>query len=101
VSMVIEGAYGYCIFVDEINSKLYYEDRNKTAVMQANLDGSGIVKIADAPSTRIHGMAIDYSTDKFYWADRDKGIIRRANLDGTANEAFLSGLRSPRGLFIK
>ena len=101
VGKLISGAYGYGLFVDEINSKIYYEDRRKTAVMQANLDGSGIVKIADAPSTRVHGMAIDYSNNKFYWSDRDKGMIKRANLDGTGAETFLSGLSSPRGVFIK
>ena len=101
VGKIIEGAYGYGMFVDEINDKIYYEDRNKPAIMRANLDGSGIVKIADAPGTRVHGMAIDYSSNKFYWADRDKSVIRRANLDGTGAETFLSGLSNPRGIFIK
>lgn len=101
VAKIIEGAYGYAIFVDEVNGKIYYEDRNIPAIMQANLDGSGIVKIADVPSTRVHGMAIDYKENKFYWSDRDKGMIRRANLDGTGAETFLSGLKSPRGIFIK
>lgn len=101
VSKIVTGAYGYAIFVDEVNGKLYFEDRNIPAIMQANLDGSGIVKIADAPGTRIHGMAIDYSNNKFYWADRDKGIIRRANLDGSGMEPFLTNVKSPRGIFIK
>ena len=101
VGKVISGSYGYGMYVDEINAKIYYEDRNIPGIMQANLDGSGIIKIADAPSTRVHGMAIDYSNNKFYWADRDKGVIRRANLDGTGAETFLSGLSSPRGIFIK
>lgn len=98
---IIEGAYGYSILVDDKNSKLYYEDRNKPAIMQSNLDGSGIVKIVDAPSTRIHGMAIDHFNNKFYWADRNKGIIYRSNLDGSGVENFLSNLSSPRGIFIK
>lgn len=101
VAKIITGAYGYCIFADEMNGKLYYEDRNKPAIMQANLDGSGIVKIADAPGTRIHGMAIDYHENKFYWADRNNNTIKRSNLDGTGVEPFLSGLSSPRGIFIK
>lgn len=101
VAKIIEGAYGYAIFVDEKNGKLYYEDRNKPAIMQANLDGSGIVKIVDVPSTRVHGMAVDYHDNKFYWADRDKGVIRRSNLDGSEVETFMSSLRSPRGMFIK
>ena len=101
VSKIITGAYGYSLFVDDVNGKLYYEDRNKPAIMQSNLDGSGIVKIADVPSTRVHGMAIDYTENKFYWTDRDKGFIKKSNLDGTGVENFLSGLKSPRGMFIK
>ncbi|MGN6533643.1 MAG: DUF5050 domain-containing protein [Ginsengibacter sp.] len=101
VAKIIQGAYGYCIFVDDVNGKLYYEDRNKPAIMQSNLDGSGIVKIADVPGTRVHGMAIDYTANKFYWTDRDKGVINRTNLDGSGIETFLSGLKSPRGMFIK
>ena len=101
VSKIITGAYGYSLFVDDVNGKLYYEDRNKPAIMQSNLDGSGIVKIADVPSTRVHGMAIDYTENKFYWTDRDKGIIKKSNLDGTGAENFLSNLKSPRGMFIK
>lgn len=98
---IIQRAYGYGIFVDEVNEKLYYEDRRNGGIMMANLDGSGAVKIAEAPSTRVHGMAIDYSENKFYWADRDKGQIKRANLDGSDVENFLSNLKSPRGIFIK
>lgn len=101
VSKIITGAYGYSLFVDDVNGKLYYEDRNKPAIMQSNLDGSGIVKIADVPGTRVHGMAIDYTENKFYWTDRDKGVIKKSNLDGTGAENFLSNLKSPRGMFIK
>lgn len=101
VAKIITGAYGYSLFVDDVNGKLYYEDRNKPAIMQSNLDGSGIVKIADVPGTRVHGMAIDYTENKFYWTDRDKGFIKKSNLDGTGAENFLSGLKSPRGMFIK
>lgn len=101
IAKVVSGTYGYSIFVDEVNNKLYYDDRRSKAIMQANLDGSGSVKIADAPGTRIHGMAIDYRENKLYWADRDNGTIKRANLDGTGVENFLSGLGSPRGIFIQ
>ena len=101
VSKIISGAYGYCILVDDVNGKLYYEDRNIPAIMQANTDGSGSVKIADVPSTRVHGMAIDYTNNKFYWADRDKGVIKRSNLDGSEAENFLSNLKSPRGILIQ
>ncbi|MCO6497777.1 MAG: DUF5050 domain-containing protein [Chitinophagaceae bacterium] len=103
VSKLLTGTYGYSLFVDEVNDKLYYDDRNTKSIKRANLDGSGAEKFVDAntPSTRIHGMGIDYNEGKFYWADRNAGIIKRANLDGTNIENFLSGLSSPRGLFIK
>lgn len=101
VAKIIPAAYGYGIFVDDVNGKLYFEDRKKPAIMQSNLDGSAIVKIADVPSSRVHGMAIDYKNNKFYWTDRDKGFIKRSNLDGSEAENFLSGLKSPRGMFIK
>lgn len=100
--VLVEGAYGYGVYVDEVNSKLYYEDRNEPAIMQCNLDGSGIVKIVDVPSTRVYGMGIDYITNKFYWSDMSKNVINRSNLDGTKVElSFLSGVNSPRGFFIK
>jgi PKD repeat protein len=101
VAKIVEGAYGYSIYVDDVNGKLYYEDRNEPSIMQINLDGSGRIKIADVPSTRVHGMAIDYNENKFYWTDRDKGLIKRSNLDGSGAENFLSNLKSPRGMFIK
>ena len=102
VAKIITGTYGYGIFVDDVNGKLYYDDRRKGGIMQADLNGSDPKKIAEAPGkTRIHGMAIDYTANKFYWADRDIGTIRRSNLDGTEMETFLSNLKSPRGIFIR
>ena len=101
VTVLVPGVYGYGIFVDEANGKLYYDERNSQSIIQSNLDGSGAVTFATTGKTRIHGFAIDSDNNKLYWADRDLGEIRRANLDGTNAETFLSGLKSPRGLFIK
>ena len=99
---IIEGAYGYGIFVDEVNGKIYYDDRNSTGIMQANLDGSGIVKIANVSGNRGgSGITIDYKDNKVYWAETNNGLIKRANLDGTGAETFLSGVGNPRGMFIK
>lgn len=97
---IISGAYGYSIYVDETNSKIYYDDRRKTAVMRANLDGTGVVQIGAAPG-RVYGMSIDYGTNKLYWSDITANNIKRANLDGTGMEIFLASLNSPRGLIIK
>ncbi len=101
VTKLIEGAFGYCIFVDDVNGTLYYEDRNIPAIMRVKLDGSDPKEIAKVPGTRIHGMAIDYNANKFYFADRDKAVIKRSNLDGTESENFLSNLKSPRGIVIQ
>lgn len=99
---LIEGAYGYGIFVDVVNQKIYYDDRNKTGIMQANVDGSGIVKIANVTGNRGgSGITIDYKDNKLYWAETNNGLIKRSNLDGTGAETFLSGVNNPRGMFIK
>lgn len=102
VAKAVSGVYGYSIFVDEVNEKIYYDDRNSKTIRQANLDGSGSVKIADVTGSRgAYGMAIDYSASKLYWAETNNNVIKRANLDGTGVETVLSGLNSPRGIFIK
>jgi len=102
VEAVIEGAYGYGIFIDEVNDKIYYDDRNNTGIMQANLDGSGITKIANVTGNRGgSGIVVDYKENKLYWAETNNGFIKRANLDGSGAETFLSGVNNPRGMFIK
>ncbi|WP_317206832.1 PKD domain-containing protein [Niabella pedocola] len=99
---IIEGAYGYGIFVDVVNQKIYYDDRRKTGIMQANADGSGIVKIANVAGNRGgSGITVDYKDNKLYWAETNNGLIKRSNLDGTGAETFLSGVNNPRGMFIK
>lgn len=101
VTKLISGVYGYGILVDEVNDKIYFEDRNSAELKIANLDGTGIATVAPAPSTRIHGLAIDYVTNKLYWMDRNENQLKRANLDGSDLEIVLTGLNSPRGIFIK
>lgn len=102
VAAIVEGAYGYGLFVDEVNEKIYYDDRRNTGLMQANLDGSGAVKIADFTGNRGgSGITIDYDANKLYWAETNLGNIKRANLDGSEAETVLSGLLSPRGMFIQ
>ena len=102
VGKIISGAYGYGMFVDEVNEKIYYDDRRQTGIMQANLDGSGRVKIANVTGNRGgSGITIDYKDQKLYWAETNNGFIKRANLDGTGAENFLSGVNNPRGMFIK
>ncbi|MFN8208071.1 MAG: DUF5050 domain-containing protein [Bacteroidales bacterium] len=99
VTPLIEGVYGYALFVDTKNSKIYFDDQNTPALRRANLDGTGIVDI-DNTDTRIYGIAIDYSSNTLYWTARDMGEIYKANLNGTGKEAIATGLASPRGLFL-
>ena len=106
VAPLIEGIYGYAIYVDTENDKIYYDEEYTPALMSANLDGTGIVQIyknndAAVGKSRIYGILIDYTTNKLYWACRDAGEIYRANTDGTGKETLKTGLTSPRGIFLK
>lgn len=102
VTAIIQGAYGYGLFIDEVNEKIYYDDRTNTGLMQANLDGSGAVKIADFSGNRGgSGVAVDYEAHKLYWSETNLGNIKRANLDGSEAETVLSGVSNPRGMFVR
>ena len=99
---IVKGAYGYAIFVDDVNGKIYFDDQY-TGFMRANLDGTGIEMIEDinANDTKIYGIDIDYSSNKLYWSARDAGEIYRADLDGSNKEVIVTVLSSPRGIFLK
>ncbi len=102
VQKLIEGIYGYTLFVDDVNGKIYYDDRAKRNISRVNLDGTNIeIAVELGSTTRVTGMAIDYTAQKLYWSDRTNNSIRNANLDGTGAVNFLSGLQAPRGLFIR
>jgi PKD repeat protein len=103
---LIEGIYGYAIYVDTENDKIYYDEEYTPALMRANLDGTGVVQVyknndAAEGKSRIYGITIDYSSNKLYWSCRDAGEIYRANLDGSGKETLKTGLTSPRGIFLK
>ncbi len=99
-SLLIDGVYGYALFVDKVNKKIYFDDQYGPALKMANLDGTGIVEI-DNTDTRIYGIDIDYDNDKLYWTARDMGEIYVAKLNGTEKKTLRTGLDSPRGLFFK
>lgn len=102
VAAIIQDSYGYGLFIDEVNGKIYYDDRSQAGLMQANLDGSGAVKIASFSGNRGgSGMTVDYKANKLYWSETNLGNIKRANLDGSEAETVLSGVGNPRGMFIK
>jgi PKD repeat protein len=102
-TVLISGVYGYAIYIDTVNDKIYFDDQNSGTggeLKRANLDGTGITTV-DATETRIYGIAIDYDLNKLYWSARDMGEIYQANLDGTGKSTVATGLTSPRGLFLK
>ena len=102
VEELIEGAYGYGLYVDDTNEKIYYDDRNEGGLMSAKLDGTNLIKIASFSGNRGgSGIAIDYDENKIYWSETNLGNIKRANLDGTGVETVRSGVSNPRGMFIK
>ena len=87
------------IAVDDVNQKIYSEDRLTAAVadiIRANFDGSGLETVATNVPTAT-SMAIDPVNEVIYWtssaglANGDGGVYR-VNFDGTGfAEIFLMG----------
>jgi len=102
-SVILHGYYGYGLYVDEVNDKLYFDaqtdDESVSALYRANLDGTSPIEI-DNTQSRIYGIAIDYDNNKLYWSARDNGEVYRANLNGTSKETIATGLSSPRGMVL-
>jgi PKD repeat protein len=102
-SILIPAIYGYAIFIDTVNHKIYYDNQyagTGGGLQRANMDGTSIVDI-DLTETKIYGIDIDYDLNKLYWSARATGEIYEANLDGTGKVILKTGLTSPRGLFLK
>jgi hypothetical protein len=105
--IVVEGAWGYAVEVDEVNGKIYYNDlydmdgnESDGVLKMADLDG-GNVELVDNSASRIYGIAIDNVADKIYWSARDNGEIYQADMDGSNRITLKSDLASPRGIFVK
>ncbi|HNQ26573.1 MAG TPA: PKD domain-containing protein [Aquaticitalea sp.] len=98
--VIITGNYGYALMVDTVNNRIYFDDQNDDMLKVANLDGTNIQTV-DTNGTRIYGMDIDHEEGKIYWSGRDSGALYRANFDGSDQEVLLSGIASPRGMFLK
>lgn len=102
-TVLIPGVYGYAIFLDTENGKIYFDDQNSGTggmLRRANLDGTNIEDV-DNTETRIYGIDIDYDNNKLYWSARDMGEIYSADLNGANKVTIKSGLTSPRGMFLK
>lgn len=85
------------LVVDQVNSKLYFSDREGQRVFRSNFDGSDIETLVEtgdfnneqhkADQTRwCVGIVVSPSTGKFYWTQKgpskgNQGRIFRANID--------------------
>ena len=66
-------------------------------IYSCNLDGSGLLKIADYGSKATWGIAIDFERGKLFWSFKMSntgadGKIIRANLDGSGQEDWVTGV---------
>jgi PKD repeat protein len=92
------GGYGYGIAVDEVNSKIYFDDYDTGNLLRANLDGTDVETIVST-SDRTYGIEIDTEFNKLYWSERN-GNVYVSNLDGTGKQTLVSGLGDIRGIVL-
>lgn len=99
--IILTGIWGFSMFVDTVNDKLYFEDWGYTEkLFRCNLDGSNLQDVNSTLGSRTYGIDIDHSTGKLYYSGRTTGEIYRSDLDGSNLEVLKTGLTSPRGLFL-
>ncbi|KAF4994645.1 hypothetical protein FGRMN_5642 [Fusarium graminum] len=83
--------------IDEVNSKVYFADREGMRIMRCNFDGSDLEVLVQTgdhqdeqqrsdPTRWCVGITVSPSTGKFYWTQKGpskggKGRIFRANID--------------------
>lgn len=102
--IIVEGAWGYAVYVDAANSKVYYNDRNLNGgeLRSCSLTGTNPVTI-DATASRIYGIAVH--NNKLYWSARDNEAIYKSDLNGSNKITLKGGLPEgefiPRAIFVK
>ena len=68
------------------------------------LDGTGLTELITSPTNRsVHAISI--ANNRLYWTELEsgtgtKGAVLSANLDGSGKTTLISGLDSPRSLFV-
>lgn len=99
---ILTGVYGFSLYVDTVNDKLYFDEQYTDKLMMTDLDGMNPVEINPAlgPGVYTYGIEIDYVTNKLYYSGRQAGEIYRSDLDGSNLEVLKTGLTSPRGIFL-
>src|SRR3984957_6005251 len=76
---------------------LYWSDVVSGAIMQANLDGSGVTTLITGAED-LNGMAVD--NGHIYWTDSDAGTVMEANLDGSGVTTLLSDPNGPGAVAV-
>ena len=88
--------------LDLTNRKMYFTHTYGAVskIKTANLDGSGITDLCDAPAGS--GIALDLVRGKMYWTQGHSitGVIRRANLDGSGVTNLITDRDAPSGIAI-
>jgi hypothetical protein len=79
------------------SSHIFWVETDGTeAIMEANLDGSGVTTLAAAGALPT-GVAVDSS--HIYWTDLS-GTVMEANLDGSSVTTLASGQPGPEGVAV-
>ena len=93
------GGYGYGIAIDKQNEKIYFDNFDGNQIMQANLDGTGVVAVANTLG-RVYGITVDNTNGLIYWSDDGDNFIKKANLDGSEVVPVSLTLQDPLGIFF-
>ncbi len=98
---ILTGIWGFSMFVDTVNDKLYFDDWGYTEdLLRCDLDGSNLEAVNSTLASSSYGIDIDYVANKLYYSGRQAGEIYRSDLDGSNLEVLKTGLTSPRGMFV-
>jgi low density lipoprotein receptor-related protein 5/6 len=94
----------YYLYVDLIDSRLYWADLQNTYIRRMSLDGQGIVEDFITGLTYVRDIALDTKGGKIYWGDRGASTIQSMRLDGSEVITTLygpwDGLDRPHGLAL-
>ena len=95
-----DGGYyggGYPTGIAISDDKMYWLDTGTSTMQRANLDGTGVERLASIGSDA-HAIAVGIG--KAYWSDLSGGTIQSMNLDGTEVESVADRISKPLGIAI-
>jgi DNA-binding beta-propeller fold protein YncE len=89
------------IAVDGAAGKMFYADFDHSTILSANLDGSGVVPIANlAAGSGPWGVAVNPATQFVYWCEYGTGRIARSTYAGASQTTLFTGLANPTYLAL-